>query len=214
MNIAEKVREQVARDRAALDRELAAVEDDRTQAFAEYDVHFENVNRLSREVIALDDARQPVPDEKSEALNAAHAEAMKAMTRALGLSERARRVRERRERVGSEADVAERTATAERLAAIPPRRKGPGVKGPSMRSAAITVLLQHGPQHFREITRIAIDSGLFKTKGKTPAQTMNAMLAVDAKSEKPMFKRVAPGVFELVDPDEARREITAEAVQS
>ena len=211
-DIAAKVQEQIARDRAALDRELAGVEDDRARAFAEHDVHFENVNRLSREVIALDDAGQPVPDEKSEALNDAHAAAMKSMTRALGLGTRARNIRERRDRVGSASDVAERTATAERLAAIAPRRKGPGVKGPSMRSAAIIVLLEHGPAaHFREITRLAQESGLFKTKGKTPAQTMSAMLSTDKTGA---FKKVAPGVYELADPDKAREEVAKEAVQS
>lgn len=207
--ITQKVAEQIVRDRAQLDRDLARVTDERARAFAEYDAHFEAVNRLSAALIAADDTGEPVSDEQQQTLNAAHADAMRAMTRALGLGERVRRVQQALERVGSAADVTERMTTAERLAALPARRKGPGEKGPSMRSAAISVLLDHGPQHFREITRIAKESGLFRTKGKTPEQTMSAMLAVDAKGSDPMFKRVAAGVYDIVDPVKAREEIGA-----
>jgi hypothetical protein len=209
MTITVKVRDQIVRDRAQLDRDLARVTDERARAFADYDEHFETVNRLSAEVIAADDVGAPVTEQQQQALNAAHADAMRAMTRALGLGARVRRVQQALERVGSDADVSERLNTAERLAALPARRKGPGEKGPSMRSAAISVLLDQGPQHFREITRIAQESGLFRTKGKTPAQTMSAMLAVDAKASDPMFKRVAAGIYDVADPAKARAEIGA-----
>lgn len=208
--IEQRVHDRIAADRAGLDRDLADVRAQRAVARTEYDGLLDRTRALSAEVIALDDAGQTVPQDKQDALNAAHRDAMRVMARVIGLGERVRRVVERLEHVGSEADVAERIETAERLAALPDRTRGTrGSKGPSMRAAAITVLLNAGaPQHFREITRLAIDSGLLRTTGATPAQTMSAMLATDAKSAAtPMFQRVASGVYGLCDEAQARDEV-------
>jgi hypothetical protein len=207
--VEQRVHDRIAADRAGLDRDLADVRAQRTAARTEYDGLLDRTRELSAEVIALDDAGQSVPQDKQDALNAAHRDAMRVMARMIGLGERVQRVVERLEHVGSEADVAERIETAERLAALPDRTRGTrGSKGPSMRAAAITVLLNAGaPQHFREITRLAIDSGLLRTTGATPAQTMSAMLATDAKSATPMFERVASGVYGLCDEAKARDEV-------
>ncbi len=55
------------------------------------------------------------------------------------------------------------------------------------------------PLHSKEITKIAIDRGLLKTTGKTPALTMNAQLIVDinSKGELSRFKKAGPSTFAI-----------------
>ncbi len=54
-----------------------------------------------------------------------------------------------------------------------------------------------GPLHYKEITERILDQGLWKTKGLTPWDTINARLAVDVKErgEQSLFYRAAPGVY-------------------
>ncbi|MDP2308619.1 MAG: restriction endonuclease [Pseudomonadota bacterium] len=66
--------------------------------------------------------------------------------------------------------------------------------------AARTVLTQAGaPLHYRDITQRALSAGLLQTTGATPAETLNARVAVDIQrhGEKSMFVRLKPGVFGL-----------------
>ncbi len=68
----------------------------------------------------------------------------------------------------------------------------------SMKDAAEKVLRDaEGPLHSDEITRRALDRKLIATKGKTPASTMAARLAVDAKKKDSPFIRVVPGTYGL-----------------
>jgi hypothetical protein len=70
------------------------------------------------------------------------------------------------------------------------------VKGPE---AARLVLLQAGePMHYSDITRTALETGLVRLSGKTPAATMSAYLATAAK-EGDTFVRVGPGRFDLAE---------------
>ncbi|MCC5849956.1 MAG: restriction endonuclease [Verrucomicrobia bacterium] len=67
-------------------------------------------------------------------------------------------------------------------------------------SAALKVLQDAGePLHYQEITRRALDSGLWQTSGKTPDATINAQLAVDIKKKGAAsdFRREGRGVFGL-----------------
>lgn len=70
-----------------------------------------------------------------------------------------------------------------------------GQKKMSATKAAADVLAD-GPMHYREITEAVMDRGLWTSKSKTPAATMNATLSVAAKEGR-TFERVAPGVFSL-----------------
>lgn len=70
-----------------------------------------------------------------------------------------------------------------------------GQKKMSATKAAADVLAE-GPMHYREITEAVMDRGLWTSKSKTPAATMNATLSVAAKNGR-TFERVAPGVFGL-----------------
>ncbi len=67
--------------------------------------------------------------------------------------------------------------------------------------AAVETLLQaHGePLHYREITQRLLDQGLWQTRGKTPAATVNSRLAVDIKDNgsDSRFQRTKPGVYAL-----------------
>ncbi len=55
------------------------------------------------------------------------------------------------------------------------------------------------PLHYEEITKQAFAKGAIATTGKTPAATLNSVLAVDLKAngEKSHFVRVRPGIYGL-----------------
>lgn len=68
------------------------------------------------------------------------------------------------------------------------------------RNAALIVLKKtRKPLHVKEITRIAIESGILETDGATPENTMIARLATDVKSKKDSsdFIKTAPATFAL-----------------
>jgi hypothetical protein len=52
--------------------------------------------------------------------------------------------------------------------------------------------------HYTEITQTALESGILKLDGKTPAATMSAYLAKQAAAGN-VFVRVEPGTFDLKD---------------
>ena len=66
--------------------------------------------------------------------------------------------------------------------------------------AAKTVLAEaEKPLHYREITRLIMERGLWTTAGKTPEATVNALLAVEInkKGGNSKFQRTGRGVFAL-----------------
>jgi len=68
------------------------------------------------------------------------------------------------------------------------------------KEAARKVLEDAGvPLHYKEITKRALEQGLWQTHGKTPEATLNAQLAVDIKRKKAgsAFVRTTPGIFAL-----------------
>jgi restriction system protein len=70
----------------------------------------------------------------------------------------------------------------------------------SVLNAVQTVLEQAGePLHYREITKRALEKGLWTTNGLTPHETVNARLAVDIIKRGPdsPFQRTGKGVFAL-----------------
>ena len=70
----------------------------------------------------------------------------------------------------------------------------------SLKDAAQRVLADAGePLHYEEITKRILDRGLGKSKSKTPAASLNAVIAVDIKRNgtSSTFVRVTPGVFGL-----------------
>lgn len=68
----------------------------------------------------------------------------------------------------------------------------------SMREAAEKLLTENkGPMKAVAITDTALEKGLIKTSGKTPAATMQAILGIDAKKKDATFIRTAPGTYGL-----------------
>ena len=70
----------------------------------------------------------------------------------------------------------------------------------SFKDAAYRVLAEAGePLHYREIARRILEGGLSRSEAKSPATSLNAVLAVEIKRNgaKSPFVRVAPGVFGL-----------------
>ena len=67
------------------------------------------------------------------------------------------------------------------------------------REAAIQVLKERGPLHYRDLTEAVLQSGLVHTTGATLEASVNARIAVDIKREgrKSVFIRIRPGVFGL-----------------
>ena len=66
--------------------------------------------------------------------------------------------------------------------------------------AVAEVLRRAGkPLHYRDITRLVLDAGLWTTEGKTPDATINARLAGDIKDKgtESRFQRTDKGVFAL-----------------
>lgn len=70
----------------------------------------------------------------------------------------------------------------------------------SWATAAGAVLEAAGKSlHYKEITKLIIEQGLFPTKGETPSQTLNYTLnkEIREQGESSRFVRVRPGVFDL-----------------
>lgn len=70
----------------------------------------------------------------------------------------------------------------------------------SFKDIACQILKEAGkPLHSKEITKIALQKGGLKTKGKTPWATMNAILVTDvnAKKDKSMFIKTGPSSFAI-----------------
>lgn len=68
------------------------------------------------------------------------------------------------------------------------------------KTAAIEILRKSPkPMHSKEITRLAIESGILETDGATPEQSMNAQLITDvnAKGKASDFIKVSPSTFTL-----------------
>ena len=67
-------------------------------------------------------------------------------------------------------------------------------------NATYEVLKKAGePLHYKEITKRALDQGLWHTDGKTPEATVNAQLATEIKKcgAKSRFRRTGKGIFAL-----------------
>ena len=85
--------------------------------------------------------------------------------------------------------------------------------GEPAKQVAIEVLREAAePLHAKEIAKRVIDSGRTRLGGKTPEQTITAMLAVGSKPGGP-FTRVDKGTYALAEPanvpaEEARTEKT------
>jgi hypothetical protein len=72
-------------------------------------------------------------------------------------------------------------------------------KGEPAKQVAIDVLRTAGePLHAKEIAKRVLDSGRTRLGGKTPEQTITAMLAVGSKPGGP-FTRVGKGTYTLAD---------------
>jgi restriction system protein len=71
----------------------------------------------------------------------------------------------------------------------------------TLREAAIEVLKTTEPLHYEALTEAILNRGLAAPTGKTPAASLNAMIAVDIKRNGPKspFVRIRPGVFGLRD---------------
>jgi len=69
-------------------------------------------------------------------------------------------------------------------------------KTQSLRQAALQVLAERGPMHYRELTQTILDGGLATSSSDTPEASLNAMIAVDIKRKgaASRFMRVKPGV--------------------
>ena len=69
----------------------------------------------------------------------------------------------------------------------------------TLREAAIELLRSDGPKHYQALTEEILSKGLASSSSKTPAASLNAMIAVDIKRNgaKSEFVRVRPGVFGL-----------------
>jgi hypothetical protein len=68
------------------------------------------------------------------------------------------------------------------------------------KTAAIEILSQaKKPLHIKDITRLAIESGILETDGATPEQSMNANISVDIKTKGKAsdFIRVNPSVYKI-----------------
>ena len=73
----------------------------------------------------------------------------------------------------------------------------------SLREAALQVLTERGPMHYRELAKVILDGGLATSSSQTPAASLNAVLAVDIKRKGAAspFVRVKPGVFAVRGPE-------------
>lgn len=89
----------------------------------------------------------------------------------------------------------------------------------TLREAAIELLRAGGPKHYEKLTEEILAKGLASSSSKTPAASLNAVIAVDIRRNgtKSEFVRVRPGVFGLrtlhavaATPDLAPEELSPE----
>jgi HB1, ASXL, restriction endonuclease HTH domain len=89
--------------------------------------------------------------------------------------------------------------TDEETKEVPTMAKRRAKNGEPAKHVAIDVLREAGePLHAKEIAKRVIDSGRTRLGGKTPEQTITAMLAVGSKPGGP-FSRVDKGTYTLAD---------------
>lgn len=89
--------------------------------------------------------------------------------------------------------------TDEETKEVPAMAKRRAPSGEPAKQVAIDVLREAGePLHAKEIAKRVIDSGRTRLGGKTPEQTITAMLAVGSKPGGP-FTRVDKGTYALAD---------------
>jgi hypothetical protein len=89
---------------------------------------------------------------------------------------------------------------------VPTMAKRRATSGEPAKQVAIDVLREAGePLHAKEIAKRVLDSGRTRLGGKTPEQTITAMLAVGSKPGGP-FTRVDKGTYALADASAAGAE--------
>ena len=89
--------------------------------------------------------------------------------------------------------------TDEEAKEVPTMAKRRTTSGEPAKQVAIDVLRKAGePLHAKEIAKRVIDSGRTRLGGKTPEQTITAMLAVGSKPGGP-FTRVDKGTYTLAE---------------
>lgn len=69
----------------------------------------------------------------------------------------------------------------------------------TLRQAAAELLRELGPTHYQQLTERILERGLASSSSRTPAASLNAMIAVDIKrnGNKSQFVRLSPGIFGL-----------------
>ena len=68
------------------------------------------------------------------------------------------------------------------------------------KTSAIEILKQEKkPLHYKEITRLALETGILETEGATPNASMNAQIIMDIKNKKDAsdFIKIAPSTYAL-----------------
>jgi hypothetical protein len=106
--------------------------------------------------------------------------------------------------------------TDEETKEVPTMAKRRAASGEPAKQVAIDVLREAGePLHAKEIAKRVLDSGRTRLGGKTPEQTITAMLAVGSKTGGP-FTRVDKGTYALAEaaPAAPAEEVTAETPEA
>lgn len=72
-------------------------------------------------------------------------------------------------------------------------------KPKTLRQAAVELLRERGPLHYRQLTEEILSRGMATSSSRTPAASLNAIIAVDIKrnGNKSDFVRTGPGFFGL-----------------
>lgn len=68
------------------------------------------------------------------------------------------------------------------------------------KTSAIEILKREKkPLHYKEITRLALETGILETEGATPEASMNSQIVIDIKNKKEAsdFIKTAPGTFAI-----------------
>lgn len=191
--IEQQVRERLDRAVADAERELARLETTASAAVEKYAQAFDE----ECELFALYE-REPTPENDAAAMRAGDA-CTKHFTAAQRAEAAASYAATKLAELRSDGEFNRRVSQAERLAEVKANAAPKVVtpKRPTLEQAAVTVLSDAGgPLHVREITKRALDQGLWRTKGKSPQQTLSAALALKHRAGE-TFIRVAPSIYDL-----------------
>lgn len=184
MTVEDRVTNRLTAERTAATNAASAADTAVTKATKAFDAA---TSKLAKAVEDL------TTEAKRTAAKAAYKAQGIALTDYMRACDNAAKAQAKAKALADEREYARRLKTAK---ALDKKSGGDGTPLNGAAAAEVVLLNQGRAMHYTEITRIALETGIVKLAGKTPAATMGAYLA-KAVLAGDTFVRVEAGVFDL-----------------